>query len=347
MPGLFEPDFTRFRKVLMRQGEPDRVPFYELFADVEIMSAVLGRPVQTPEDQIAYQVKLGYDYAVARAGKLDFPTTGQQSAADTAELARAKRTFNVGGQGVIKSWEDFEKYPWPDPQKADYSQFEQMARAMPDGMKLVSLAGHVLEMPMAIMGYDALCALSCDEPDLIAAVFQRVGETYISYYKTLASMDCVGALIISDDLGFKTQPLMSPAFLKQHVFPWYKRYCDICHAANKPVILHSCGCLELVMDEIIACGIDAKHSYEDVILPVEQAKKRYGDRVAILGGLDVDFLCRSTPEQVRVRTREVLEKCMPGGGYALGTGNTVANYIPVENFLAMIEVGRKVGVYGR
>lgn len=67
--------------------------------------------------------------------------------------------------------------------------------------------------------------------------------------------------------------------------------------------------------------------------------------MAMLGGIDVDFLCRSTPDEVRARTRQVLEACMPGGGYALGTGNTVANYIPLENFLAMLDEGLKVGVY--
>ncbi len=68
-----------------------------------------------------------------------------------------------------------------------------------------------------------------------------------------------------------------------------------------------------------------------------EAKKRYGARIAVLGGIDVDLLARGTPEQIRARTREVLDICAPGGGYGLGSGNSVANYIPVPNYLAMIE----------
>lgn len=41
----------------------------------------------------------------------------------------------------------------------------------------------------------------------------------------------------------------------------------------------------------------------------------------------------------------MLEACMPGGGYALGTGNSVANYIPLGNYLAMLEKGMKAGAY--
>ena len=58
----------------------------------------------------------------------------------------------------------------------------------------------------------------------------------------------------------------------------------------------------------------------------------------------MDFLCRASGEQVRQRVRDTLESCLPGGGYCLGTGNSVANYIPLDNYLAMLDEGRKFGV---
>jgi uroporphyrinogen decarboxylase len=94
-------------------------------------------------------------------------------------------------------------------------------------------------------------------------------------------------------------------------------------------------------DLINTVGIDARHSFEDTILPVTEAKRLYGDRLAILGGIDVDFLCRADEQSIRQRVRRTLEACMPGGGYCLGTGNTVANYIPVDNYLVMLDEGRR------
>ena len=76
-----------------------------------------------------------------------------------------------------------------------------------------------------------------------------------------------------------------------------------------------------------------------------EAKRRYGDRISILGGVDVGMLASATEEEVRAYTRRTLEECMPGGGYALGTGNSVANYIPVPNYVAMLDEGMKVGWY--
>jgi len=58
-------------------------------------------------------------------------------------------------------------------------------------------------------------------------------------------------------------------------------------------------------------------------------------------GIDLDFLCRADEAAVRARVRDTLEKCMPGGGYCLGTGNSVANYISIPNYLAMLDEGRR------
>jgi uroporphyrinogen decarboxylase len=88
-------------------------------------------------------------------------------------------------------------------------------------------------------------------------------------------------------------------------------------------------------------GIDAKHSFEDAITPVTDFWRRYGGRISILGGIDVDFLCRADERKIRKRVRDTLETCMDGPGYCLGTGNTVANYIPLESFLTMLDEGRK------
>ena len=105
--------------------------------------------------------------------------------------------------------------------------------------------------------------------------------------------------------------------------------------------MHSCVQLKEIMDDLIDdVKIDGKHSYEDTILPVTEAKIIYGQRVALLGGIDMDFLCRSDHASIRQRIRETLQSCMPGGGYCLGTGNTVANYIPLENYLTMLDEGR-------
>ena len=143
-------------------------------------------------------------------------------------------------------------------------------------------------------------------------------------------------------MGFRSGTLISPDDLREFALPGHKLIAQMSHEAGRPYLLHSCGNIEAIMDDLSDdVGIDAKHSFEDTIETVVEAKERWGDRIAVLGGIDVDFLCRATEEQVRQRVRDTLEECLPGGGYCLGTGNSVANYIPLRNYLAMLDEGRR------
>jgi len=93
------------------------------------------------------------------------------------------------------------------------------------------------------------------------------------------------------------------------------------------------------MDDIVdVCAYDGKHSYEDAIQPVEDAYDQLGDRIAILGGIDVDFIIRNPLEMVQERARNMLAKTADKGAYALGSGNSIPEYVPQDKFLGMISV---------
>ena len=349
--GLWEPDFSRMLTVLRRDGEPDRVPFFELFHDGPIIEAAMGTPIpQEPDAWRTYRIQfmstLGYDY-VNGYHSFGFPGVEALISADTAERGGGQRGWQDEHRGPIGDWEQLDEYPWPRIEEASFDDLEQLAPMLPDGMKVTAtLPGGILENLSRLMGYEPLCMALIDDPDLVQAVVDRIGEGELALYRVLCDMEHVGALWLNDDLGFKTQTMISPAHLRQFVFPWHKRLIDYAHSHGKLVMLHACGNLREVIDDLIDdVRIDAKHSFEDAIQPVAEFKRLYGHRVATLGGIDVDMLARGTEEQVRAYTRRVVEDCAPGGGYALGSGNSVANYIPVENFLAMLDEGRKVGVY--
>jgi len=131
--------------------------------------------------------------------------------------------------------------------------------------------------------------------------------------------------------------MFSPRDMRKFVFPYHKRIVECIHAAGKPVILHSCGHFARIIEDVIEdMQYDGRHSYEDGILPVEEAYELYHDRIAILGGIDVDFVCRASPEKVYLRSREMLERAAGRGGYALGTGNSVPDYVPDSGYFAML-----------
>jgi uroporphyrinogen decarboxylase len=350
LKGLWEPNFDRMLTVLRRQGEPDRVPFFELFHDREIMEGVMGASLPEGEAglrfRIDFMLRLNYDYVVVPQ-TFSFPRDTGFVADDTAERSKGQRGWRDEHRGPIETWEDFERYEWPTPRDEHFAEIEMAADMLPEGMMVTStLPGGVLENLTDLMGYERLCFALIDEPDLVQAIADRVGAGELAIYERLCRYDHIGALWLNDDLGFKTQTMIGPADLRKYVFPWHKRLVEYAHSHGKLAILHACGNLAQVMEDLIEdVGIDAKHSYEDVIQPVADFKAKYGSRIAVLGGIDVDMLTRGTEDEVRSYTRRIIEQCAPGGGWTLGSGNSVANYIPIPNFLAMLDEGRKVGVY--
>jgi uroporphyrinogen decarboxylase len=343
-----EPNVELFRRVLQRMPS-DRVPLVELAIAEETLADLNGGPLipltrkegqQAFRAAVAQRVRLwlalGYDYYRARA---EIPFQMETLAArDTAAAAKGERHWVNEHEGIIKSLADFEAYPWPAPAAVDFSAAEAALVALPDGMGLIGFSGGVLEWSSNLLGLQGMMLLLYDDPELVRAVVDRVGQTIYDAFRVFCQMDGVFAIWLGDDMGFKTATLLQPQHLREYILPWHKRFAQLAHQSGRLFLLHSCGHLEAIMPNLLDdVQIDAKHSFEDVIVPVEQFKQRWGSRVAVLGGVDVDLLSRGTEDDVRRRTRQILEACAPGGGYACGSGNSITNYMPTRNYLAMIE----------
>ena len=245
---------------------------------------------------------------------------------------------------VISCREDYERYPWPDESDPmDFSFFEKVAKIIPEGVKIVGgVCKGPYEWASEMMGTIGMSYLLVDDPELVEIVFKRITALHISANKILAALDGIGAHRQGDDLGFNSATFLPPELLRKLVFPAYKEMACIAHKAGRPFILHSCGNLAGVYEDIIDCGIDAKHSFEDKILPVGEFKKLYGNRITPLGGLDVDLICRGSKEEIREYTIKHIEQCFNDGFWTLGTGNSLPDYMPVDNYITVLETGLEV-----
>lgn len=300
--------------------------------------------VEAWKKRIEFYCQMGYVYVPVELGVKFAPRTAKVTEHD--DIAdKVKRGWVDEHGGPIKSMDDLENPEyWPAVEKAfDYDLFERIANLLPEGMKIIGgTSGGPFEHASFLMGLENLCIAIYEDEEFASKLFEKIGKTLVGIAEKLAKLDKVGIYRFGDDLGYKSATMISPDSLRKYVFPWQKKVVEAVHNAGKPFLLHSCGQLEAVMDDLIDdVKIDAKHSFEDNILPVTEAKKRWGGRIAILGGIDVDFLCRSTPEEIKERTKRVLEVCAKGGGYAAGSGNTITSYMPARNYLAMLDAVRE------
>lgn len=349
------PNFEEFRRVILGEKDAQRVHFVELYADPEIVTAIIQdylgeKPVSSPTNDfqtyyrqlIKFWYVMGYDYIWVTGG-LDFPQARRKVAADTAGLSRGTRSWLDEGFGPISSWEDFERYPWPKVEDLDFSHYVFVSRNLPDGMKMmICPSDGVFEVVSeTLLGFEGMSYLLYENPELVEATFQKVGQLIYDTCRNLVALNNVGGIFIGDDLGFKTSTFLSPKHLAKFVLPWHKQYAKLAHEYGQMYWLHSCGNLKGIMEALIEdVKIDALHSFQDSIMPVTQFKEEYKSRVAALGGIDIDKLCRLDESGLRAYVRGTLDQCMPRR-YALGTGNTVANYVPLRNYLVMLDEGAK------
>lgn len=359
------PDFAELERALKGTQEPRSVHQVELLIDEEVMQIISERYLDQPwpsrgnrprwmplppelrepyyKQYTAVFAQLGYDFVPVSRLWTDHPPLRRRRADDTAILSRGQREWVEESRGLITSRADFEEFPW-EKIKPDHSPYEYTIRHLPEGMKVTVMATLYQHVVDALLGHEGLFYMLSDDPELVSDVFDQWGRKVYEYYESIIGEPEVGAIFHADDLAFRTSTMISPAALRRLVFPWFRKYTDLAHKHGKMFWYHGCGNVyvnDVIEDLIDDVQIDAFHSFQDVILPVTDFKARYGDRVATLGGVDMDRLARLDEADLRQYIRSILEQCMPGGRYALGSGNTIANFIPLKNYLVMLEEAQR------
>lgn len=335
-------DLEALRRNLRREGTPARVFGFEHGIAANVRDEVARRYDlgATPAAQLAFEDACRREIAVQRF--LGFELFRIWLPGGEFDVAGSLgTTWAEEHEGPIRSWADVERYPWPRPEQINYAQLEFYERHLPADMGLYHTV-KIWEVVRELFGFERFCTLMYEQPELVEEVIRRVGEFHASLAAALADFRCVFAVYGADDYAYKTSTMMAPRYIAEKFLPWHTRMAACAHAHGKLYLFHCCGKIDPLMDHLIdTVGIDAKHSFEDTVVPVTEAKRRWGDRVSLLGGLDVDFVARADETAIRRRVRETLDVCQPGGGYCLGLGNWVTNYIPVDNYLAVLDEGRR------
>ena len=251
---------------------------------------------------------------------------------------------------AIRDRQDFEKYPWNEIEFRyfqEYSKnFDALRANMPAGMKAIGGVGNgIFECVQDIVGFMDLCYLSMDDPQLYSDLFQKAVEVsyriWDRFLQKYGDIYCV--MRFGDDLGYKLNTLLPAKDIKREIIPRYQKIVELIHSYNKPFLLHSCGCIFELMDDLIdVVKIDAKHSNEDEIARFPVWVENYGDRIGNFGGIDTDAVCRLNKQEMKEYITDVVQKCTHHGGFAFSSGNSIPDYVPVEGYLNMVETVREL-----
>ena len=342
----FQPDYTNILEVLYNR-KPGRLPLYEHLINIPFMEKALGK-------ELALEGRTDAAYVSHYKVMIDFWKDNTYDAfsyeGTVTDILPGHGAIFGGMLGPIQTRDDFNKYPFDDIPKIYWETYtphlEAVRKALPPGMKAYGGCGNgIFETSQDLVGYEPLCLMQYMDPELFADIFNKIGELFATLWEQMTERynDMFVFFRMGDDLGYKNSTLLNPDTIKTHILPQYGKIIEIVHNSGKKFLLHSCGNIFSIMDDLIGLNIDAKHSNEDDIAPFIKWIDLYSSRIGLFGGIDVNTLCLKSYDDIY---KEVLEKGTEfrakANGYGLGCGNSIAEFIPVEGFTAMIDAVKEI-----
>jgi uroporphyrinogen decarboxylase len=154
-------------------------------------------------------------------------------------------------------------------------------------------------------------------------------------------------IMLGDDIAYRTAPMVSPAMYDEFIRPRLAKIVKVIHEEGALAVKHSDGNLWPILDMMISTGIDGINPIEPVAgMDIGEVKRKYGDRVCLIGNIDCgDLLSFGSEADVRRVVRDTIRTAGVGGGYIVSSSNTIHSAVKPENYRAMIEETHRSGVY--
>jgi hypothetical protein len=191
------------------------------------------------------------------------------------------------------------------------------------------------------MGFEHFSISCLEDPGLVGEFLERITEWTAAAARGLSDLgfDFIWA---ADDIGYKSGPMFSPEVYRTVLLPHVRK---VARAISVPWAYHSDGNLMPLLDDMLELGMNAIHPLEPGSMDARELKRRYGQRLAFIGNINLDTLSTGTPEQVRREVKETIDILGPGNGYLLSSSNSVTDYCKADNVVAMVRALKEYGRY--
>ncbi len=310
--------------------------------------------VKVIEREIAFWQSAGYDYVPLELSLRSHPhgMAGTQQAALRGSLfldytkSRGSSGWLETVTGAIGDLDELERFPWPDPDEVDYSPIERAAQALPNTMKLIIQPGRMFQAVWGYLGFTRFCEALADDTSLVGRMFERCCSLQVEVVRRAVDMDGVGGVWIGDDIAFSTGLVVPPETLHEHYYPWVRKIGAICRSRDLPFVFHSDGDITEALDALIDAGVHAIHPLEPGAMDITDTKRRVEGQLCLIGNIDLDFpLTRGSPKDVGKAVHRRIQETAPGGGFCIGSANSIPSFIPIANYEALRLESLRVGVY--
>lgn len=244
-------------------------------------------------------------------------------------------------EGCVLPEATLEGYRFPDPlAPIFFSDIPEKIQKQPDRFRVFNIGFSLYERAWTLRGMENLMLDFLEHPEFVHALLDAIADYNIAQIRRALTFD-IDAVYFGDDWGQQHGLQMGYPLWREFIHPRLKRMYGVVRAAGRRVMIHSCGDVDELFDDLVDIGLNCFNPFQPEVMDVMALMPRYHGRLAFHGGLSTQkTLPYGTEEDVRAESRRLLERGR-NGGYIFAPAHAVEGDVPLENLLAFIETAHQ------
>jgi uroporphyrinogen decarboxylase len=241
-------------------------------------------------------------------------------------------------KGCVLPKASLKGYTFPDPlDPRFFADIPDRIARHGDRFRVFQIGFSLYERAWTLRGLLDLMTDFYDHPAFVRELLNTIADYNLAQVREALRYD-IDAVYFGDDWGQQRGLQMGPILWREFLRPVLQRMYAGVRLAGKYVMIHSCGDVDELFDDLIEIGVNCFNPFQPEVMDVEALMRRYRGRWAFHGGLSTQrTLPYGSPEDVRREARWLIE-LGEEGGYLFAPAHDVEGDVPLENMLGFIEV---------
>jgi uroporphyrinogen decarboxylase len=230
-----------------------------------------------------------------------------------------------------------EGFELPDPLgRRFFAEIPERIERFRDRFRVFQIGFSLYERAWTLRGMENLMMDFIDHPQFVHELLRAIADYNIAQAKEALKYD-IDAVYFGDDWGQQRGLQMGPRTWREFIYPELRRMYGVVRGAGRFVMIHSCGDVDEVFDDLVAAGVNCFNPFQPEVMDVYTLLPQYRGRLAFHGGMSTQqTLPFGSVEEVRAESTRLLD--LGGdGGFIFAPAHDVEGDVPLENMLAAID----------
>ena len=240
-------------------------------------------------------------------------------------------------EGCVLPEPTLENYTFPDPLDSRFFvDIPAKIEKYPDRFRVFYLGFSLFERAWTLRGMENLMFDFIDNPGFVHELLGAIADYNLAQVREALKYD-IDAVYFGDDWGQQHGLIMGKPAWDAFIKPQLQRMVGLVRGAGKFQMIHSCGDVDELFDDLIALGLNCFNPFQPEVMDTAALLAKYRGRLAFHGGLSTQrVLPYGTEQQVREESRRLLALGREGS-YMFAPSHAVESDVPLANILAFLD----------